>query len=398
LTPPFAVVDLDALDSNGESMITRANGLPIRLATKSIRCRAITNRALRHSALRQAQGAYSQAQDSGLKAPGAYTHGGFEGVLAYSLAEAIWLARSGISDVLLAYPTVDRSALADLANDDQLRESIMIMVDSVKHCELIANMAVAGQPIKICMDVDASLRVGPLHLGARRSPVHTPAQAYALAAEITKRPQLSLTGLMFYDAQIAGLPDSSAAVRVVKNLSARELLQRRAEVVEAVRKFADLKLINGGGTGSLHIVSQDHHLTELAGGSGLYGPTLFDHYRSFRPTPAAFFVSPVVRKPSPRHAVVYSGGYIASGPPGWSRQPLPWMPRDLGLLRTEGAEEVQTPLRGAAAATLQVGDQVWFRHAKAGELCERFDLLHLVQGDQIVDEVPTYRGEGRNFG
>lgn len=372
LTPPFAVVDLDALDSNAESMITRAHGRPIRLATKSIRCRAIVDRVLGRS--------------------------GFEGVLAYSLPEAIWLARSGIPDVLLAYPTADRGALADLASDDQLRESIIIMVDSVKHCELIVSATSAGRAIKVCMDIDASLRIGPLHLGVRRSPIHTAPEAYALAAEITKRPELSLSGLMFYDAQIAGLPDRSAAVRAVKSLSARELQHRRVEVVEAVRKFADLQLINGGGTGSLHIVSQDHLLTELAGGSGLYGPTLFDHYRGFAPTPAAFFVSPVVRKPSPRHAVVYSGGYIASGPPSWSRQPLPWMPRRLQLLRNEGAGEVQTPLRGAAATTLQVGDQVWFRHAKAGELCERFDLLHLVRGDQIIDEVPTYRGEGRNFG
>jgi len=166
----------------------------------------------------------------------------------------------------------------------------------------------------------------------------------------------------------------------------------------AVRNLADLKLINGGGSGSLHIVSRDHQLTELAAGSGLYGPSLFDHYRNFTPTPAAYFGSPVVRKPSPRHAVVYSGGYIASGPPGWSREPLPWVPRQLRLLRTEGAGEVQTPLRGPAAVALRVGDEVWFRHAKAGELCERFDRLHLVQGDQIIDEVPTYRGEGRNYG
>jgi D-serine deaminase-like pyridoxal phosphate-dependent protein len=229
LTPPFAVVDLDALDSNAESMITRARGLPIRLATMSIRCRAIADRVLGRS--------------------------GFEGTLAYSLLEAIWLARSGISDVLLAYPTTDRNALADLANDDQLRDWIMIMVGSVAHCEMIARAA-AGGPIKVCLDVDASLRIGPLHLGVRRSPVHTAAEAYALAAEIIKRPELSLTGLMFYDAQIAGLPDSSAAVRAVKILSARELLHRRVEVVETIRKLADLQLINGGGTGSLHIVSK----------------------------------------------------------------------------------------------------------------------------------------------
>jgi D-serine deaminase-like pyridoxal phosphate-dependent protein len=110
LTPPFALVDLDALDSNAESMITRAHGLPIRLATKSIRCRAVVDRVL--------------------------GRGGFHGILVYSLAEAIWLARSGISDVLLAYPTVDCAALADRARDDQLRGSIMVMVDSVKHCEI----------------------------------------------------------------------------------------------------------------------------------------------------------------------------------------------------------------------------------------------------------------------
>ena len=321
----------------------------------------------------------------------------YRGVLAYSLSEANWLARSGIQNVLLAYPTADHNALADLASDDHLREAAMIMVDSVEHCDRITS-ATAGQPIKVCMDIDASLRIGPLHLGVRRSPVHSAGEAYALAAEIAKRPALQLTGLMFYRAQIAGLPDSSPAVWPIKRMSARELLDRRHKVIRAVRNLADVQLINGGGTGSLHIVSQDHELTELAAGSGLYGSSLLDHYRDFTPRPAAYFVSAVVRRPSPRHATVYSGGYIASGPPGWSREPLPWTPRQLRLLRTEGAGEVQTPLRGPAAAQLRVGDQVWFRHAKAGELCERFDRLHLVRGDQIVDEVLTYRGEGRNFG
>jgi D-serine deaminase-like pyridoxal phosphate-dependent protein len=58
---------------------------------------------------------------------------------------------------------------------------------------------------------------------------------------------------------------------------------------------------------------------------------------------------------------------------------------------------VQTPLLGPAAAHLRIGDRVWFRHAKAGELCERVDRLHLVRGDVVVDVVPTYRGEGQSF-
>ena len=139
-------------------------------------------------------------------------------------------------------------------------------------------------------------------------------------------------------------------------------------------------------------------LTELAAGSGLYGPTLFDGYRAFTPRPAAYFVSSVTRRPSGRHAVAYSGGYVASGPPGWSRVPKPVWPPGLELLGSEGAGEVQTPLQGAGARNLQIGDRVWFRHAKAGELCERFDLLHLVDGDRSITAVPTYRGEGKNFG
>ncbi len=58
---------------------------------------------------------------------------------------------------------------------------------------------------------------------------------------------------------------------------------------------------------------------------------------------------------------------------------------------------MQTPLLGPAADALRIGDRVWMRHAKAGELCERFNELHLVEGDAVVETVPTYRGEGQNF-
>ena len=74
------------------------------------------------------------------------------------------------------------------------------------------------------------------------------------------------------------------------------------------------------------------------------------------------------------------------------------LPPGLRLDRQEGAGEVQTPLLGEAADALRVGDRVWFRHAKAGELCERFDAVHLVRGARgRRTTVPTYRGEGRAF-
>jgi D-serine deaminase-like pyridoxal phosphate-dependent protein len=108
------------------------------------------------------------------------------------------------------------------------------------------------------------------------------------------------------------------------------------------------------------------------------------------------FATSVVRRPSPGHATVYSGGYVASGQPGWARVPSPVWPPGLELLRSEAAGEVQTPLAGAGR--LQIGDRVWFRHAKAGEACERFDRIHLVRGGELFGTVPTYRGEGMNFG
>ena len=58
---------------------------------------------------------------------------------------------------------------------------------------------------------------------------------------------------------------------------------------------------------------------------------------------------------------------------------------------------MQTPLIGAAADRLAIGQRVYLRHAKAGELCERFSSLYLVSGEATVDEVPTYRGEGKTF-
>jgi D-serine deaminase-like pyridoxal phosphate-dependent protein len=67
------------------------------------------------------------------------------------------------------------------------------------------------------------------------------------------------------------------------------------------------------------------------------------------------------------------------------------------MLGTEAAGEVQTPLRGPAAHTLRVGDRVWLRHTKAGELSEHLDAFHVVDGDRVVGELPTYRGEGKVF-
>jgi D-serine deaminase-like pyridoxal phosphate-dependent protein len=278
------------------------------------------------------------------------------------------------------------------------------MVDSRAHLDLIE--AAAGGPVRVCLDVDAGwwLLGGRIRVGVKRSPVRTPEQAAALAADAAARPGIELVGLMAYEAHIAGLGDAppgrrayGVAVRAMQRASARELASRRAAVVAAVRAVGQLEFVNGGGTGSVERTAAEAAVTEVTAGSGLYGPTLFDAYRAFRVRPAALYALPVVRKPSPANATVLGGGYPASGPGGADRLPRPVLPAGLRLDRAEGAGEVQTPVLGPAARDLALGDRVWFRHAKAGELCERFASLHLVRGEEIVDEVATYRGEGQTF-
>ncbi|HST85939.1 MAG TPA: amino acid deaminase/aldolase [Kineosporiaceae bacterium] len=381
LDPPVAVLDLAALRANAADLVRRAGGKPIRLASKSIRCRTV---------LRQV-----------LAMPG------FTGILGYTLAEALWLAEE-FDDVVVGYPSVEAAALRRLAADPVLAGRVTLMVDTTEQLDFIDAVVAPDQrpTFRLCLDLDASLRGlgGRIHLGTRRSPVHTPAEAGQLARIINDRPGFSLVGLMAYEGQVAGIgnqpagrPARGAAVRAMQSISVRELAERRQAAVAAVAAVNPLEFVNGGGTGSLETTGSEAVVTELAAGSGLYGPGLFDSYRSFTPAPAALFALGVSRRPTPDIVTVTGGGWIASGPTGADRSPIPTYPTGLSLLPTEGAGEVQTPLRGDAARSLRIGDRVWFRHAKAGELAEHVDEFHFVEGDAITEVARTYRGEGKNF-
>ncbi|MGW9351426.1 amino acid deaminase/aldolase [Nocardiopsis flavescens] len=397
LQAPFAVVDLAAFRANAADLTRRAHGRPIRVASKSVRCRALLGTVLEDP--------------------------GYEGVMAFTLPEALWLAQGDPGgpvgrDILVAYPTADTDALEALAADTAALGAVTLMVDDTAHLDLVSRAVAAAEragtrpgdapPVRVCLDIDTSWQpLGPrVRIGSLRSPVRTPAQATALARAVLRRPELRLDGIMAYEAQIAGLGDAppgrplyGRVLRAVQRRSAVELARRRAAIVGAVREVAPLRFVNGGGTGSLHTTGRERAVTELGAGSGLYHPHLFDHYRSFRGRPAALFALPVVRRPARGAVTVLGGGYLASGPADALRLPVPHLPAGLSYSTNEGAGEVQTPLLGAAADTLEIGDRVWMRHTKAGELCERFDTLHLIDSDTgaYVRAVPTYRGEGRTF-
>lgn len=389
LPTPIAVVDIDAFDANADDLVRRAGGTPIRVASKSLRVPALIERALARE--------------------------GFCGVLAYTLREALFLAGRGFDDIVIAYPCLDAGALTQLTSSPEAAAAITLMVDDEAHLDAVdaARRAVpsggpsggpSGVPVRIALDLDAGLRFAGQHVGPKRSPLADVADVVAMARQVLARPGFSLVGVMTYEGQVAGVPDDvpgqrakSLVVRRLKRASMTQLLERRTALAQALAPLVELEFWNAGGSGSIAETAADPAVTELAAGSGLLVPGLFDHYTSFAPRPAAFYGLRVSRKPNPSMATVHGGGLIASGPVGADRAPVPWAPEGLKLTGLEGAGEVQTPLTGPGAAALSIGDLVWFRHAKSGELFEHVNNVHLVSGDAIVDSVPSYRGAGQAF-
>ncbi len=386
LPTPLAVVDLDAFDANAADLVRRASDTPIRLATKSVRVPALIERAL--------------------------SLPGFQGVLCFTLAEALWLEDRGISeDLVVAYPTVDRAALAQLVASPRAADRITLMIDDPAHLSLVDSVRSSlAVPIRVAIDIDAGLRTAGQHIGPKRSPLAEADGVVALASTVLARRGFRLVGVMTYEGQVAGVPDQvpgqrakSLVVRRLKHLSTAQLRVRRSEIAEALghldalTKQGGLEFWNAGGTGSIEDSAADPVVTEVAAGSGLLVPTLFDHYASFQAQPAAFFGLPVTRRPSANIATVHGGGLVASGAAGADRLPTPWAPAGLQLTGLEGAGEVQTPLAGNAAGGLAIGDLVWFRHAKAGELFEHVRETSLLRAEAFVDRVPTYRGHDLAF-
>ena len=380
LDAPFSVLDLDAALANAKDMTRRATPTPIRLASKSIRIRSLISRIL------------------GLP--------GYQGILSFNINEAMWLVETNTcDDILVAYPTANRTAIRRLIESDRFRETITLMVDSLAHLDLIDSVVPPSQrgSVRICMDIDASLALGPIHVGALRSPLHSVQQAREFAKHIIARDGFSFVGVMAYEGQIAGTTDTSPAIGVMKKISGTELAERRGQIVAAIEEELAtagkpaLEFVNGGGTGSIETTSAEAAITEIGAGSGVVAPRLFDHYKKFSPEPAEWFVLPIVRRPAADTVTVAGGGRVASGPPGKDRLPKVDYPEGLKMAPMEGPGEVQTPLTGKAARSLHLGDHVWFRHAKGGEQAEWCEQVLVVSDGKIIDEWPTYRGEGKSF-
>src|SRR5579885_3349752 len=378
---PFAYLDLDLLEQNSRQIVAGVGSKRIRVASKSVRSVAVLRRLL--------------SADPRI-----------QGIMCFTAREAAYLAKQGFDDLLVGYPCWHDLDIAAVAQATAAGGQITLMIDSVAHVEQAERVAARyGVRLPLCLDLDMALSVPGLHFGTWRSPVRTPEQARPIIERIQASRQVWLDGIMGYEAQIAGVGDhypgsalKNTLVRYLKRRSVREVAERRAAIIELINSYQlSLRFVNGGGTGSIAITRLEPGVTEITVGSGFYSPALFDNYRDFRYLPAAGYAIEIVRRPAPNIYTCLGGGYVASGAAGRDKLPLPYLPAGARLSALEGAGEVQTPIHYDGPEQLGVGEPIFLRHSKAGELCERFTHLLLVSKGAVVDEVTTYRGDGQCF-
>jgi D-serine deaminase-like pyridoxal phosphate-dependent protein len=321
--------------------------------------------------------------------------------MTYTAAETAFWVEEGQRDLLLAYPVTRPLDAGLVATANATGATAAVVVDCVQHLELLSAAArERGTRIPVMIELDVAWRpLGPMvHIGVRRSPVRSAPDVVALARRATATEGLTFHGVMAYEAQIAGLGDTGAAVRAMKAASRRNVEKVRADVADALaRAGLKAKVFNGGGTGTVSSCAREPALTEVTAGSGFVDSHLFDAYRGLALQAAAFFALAIVRRPREGVVTCHGGGYVASGGAGPHRLPIPALPAGLKLLSLEGAGEVQTPLELGPGVSLSLGDPVFFRHAKAGELAEHFSEYLLVRGVHVEARAPTYRGLGRCF-
>jgi D-serine deaminase-like pyridoxal phosphate-dependent protein len=378
---PFAYVDLDYFDQNMNDILDRANEKKIRIASKSIRCVALLRRILDYNEQ-------------------------YQGIMCFTAKEAVWLSSLGFDDLLVAYPTFQVKHIEAVAMEVQKGKKIYLMTDRAEHLKQInAVGARLNVKIPVCMDLDVSSDFPGLHFGVYRSSLCTLEAVEQYLKELSTYPFVNLRAIMGYEAQIAGvgneMPNQAVKNRLIRMLQKRSITEIRARRGQAIKlveaAVGPLDFVNGGGTGSIEVTTAEDGVTEVAVGSGFYTPTLFDNYEHFQHLPAAGYAVEVVRQPKAGTYTCLGGGYVASGPLGIDKLPKPYLPNGCELYPNEMAGEVQTPIQYKGTDPLEIGDPVFFRHSKAGELCERFNELLLLKGGKVVEQTPTYRGAGKCF-
>lgn len=381
INTPAAFVDLNKFDQNVKIIadLVRPSNLKVRIATKSIRVPDLIARALKSDSV-------------------------YRGLMCFAAAEVEVLANLGFDDLLLAYPTLSEVDLTILKKLHESGKKVSMVIDDVRQIKALEKVfSNAQNRFSVLIELNVNANIGPIVVGVRRSPIATLKQLRELIAEIKSSRCLKFSGLMAYEAHVAGVGDQnpfkpilSLALKPLRKIWAQQIAKKRKEIFEGIKDLIEPGFIfNGGGTGSLSFnLAENKVLTELTAGSGFFDSHLFDYYSNLKLTPSAFFATQVVRQPAKNWYTCLGGGFVASGEPGWDRVPRPYN-QNLKLSGFEGAGEVQTPVE--SKEPIELGSPIVFRHAKAGELMERFNEVQLLDHGKFVGKSKTYRGLGESY-
>ncbi|MGE7918332.1 alanine racemase [Viridibacillus sp. NPDC093762] len=377
---PFAWIDLDALDANIDFINQHKNGKSIRIATKSIRSKDLLT--------------YIAS-----KLPT------FSGWMTFTAEETLYLINEGFDHFLIGYPILEPMSTRKLVTHVKGGKDITFMVDDVRQIQFLQDIANEyDTSLHICIDINLSMKTPFIYFGTRRSSLHSFSLLTQFLSQLSYFPNIIVKGLMGYEAQIAGVIDKplqkwqAPMIRFLKNKSKKKLTVFRKQAVEELSKrFSTIEFVNGGGSGSLQYTIAQEEVSEVTVGSAFFAPALFDHYHTLNLKPAAGFALRVTRNPAPNIVVCHGGGYIASGAISKDKQPVPYDAQNYNFFDLEGVGEVQTPLHIQSGHQINIGDKIYFRHAKAGELCERFLSLEAKRKDRYIDSFATYRGDGKCF-
>ncbi|MBT3983117.1 MAG: hypothetical protein HOE90_17320 [Bacteriovoracaceae bacterium] len=384
---PALFVDLNIVDQNIENYTSYAirYSKTLRLATKSIRNIWLIKYILKRSNV-------------------------FEGVMCYSVHEAQHLFDNGIDDLLIAYPQIDFDSLAGLLDLAKKGANFSMACDHSEQLSIIDKYwnEFAGDlpPFPLCLDLDVSLRPLPfVHIGALRSSIVDIAGLKACIEKVNSLNNLKIKGILTYEAQIASLQDQSPFTvllnpikKLIKSWAIKDVKKKREEITKYLKVSGiQYDYYNGGGSGSLPYTSKEPWISEVTVGSGLLESHIFDYISDNKNRPAIVFGLNITRRPKKGVVTCQSGGFIASGEMGKDKFPLPYRPVGMKYIPMEMAGEVQTPLSGPWADKLSVGDPVFFRPSKAGEIAERFNLYHFLRDGEVESSASTYRGDGKAF-
>jgi len=379
LERPFAWLDFDALDHNISTVHNACGQKNIRIATKSVRSVEILR--------------YLQKNVPNVT-----------GLMTFTAAETIFLLQQHFDDLLIGYPVMEVAAVRQLLRFVKAGKTVTFMVDKREHVRFLAELGQQlGVRVQVCIDINVSNDFKLLYFGTKRSSLHSLESLTPFLDYIKNQEFIKVVGAMGYEAQIAGVGNrpvnavKGKFIEVMQLQAKKQVTQfRRLAIAHIKAYFPSLHFVNGGGSGSMAYTAQQKEITEITVGSAFYAPALFDQYTHLQLEKAAGFALSVTRKPERNIVVCHGGGYTASGAISADRLPVFYEPTFFSYLSLEGAGEVQTPVK-VTRKTVNIGDTLYFRHAKAGELCERFQELHGIRGDKYVGAYTTYRGDGQCF-